>query len=79
MSSVLDIESAIARLPEDDFRVLREWFTNHDASRSTLSDEEKFERFRSLYGVLDGEDGENLARCCQEAGQDILVDENYEW
>ena len=79
MSSVIEIESAIANLPDDDFRVLREWFSNHVVSRSTLSPEEKFERFSKLYGVLNDDEGDDFARCCEEAGKDIAVDEDYEW
>ena len=79
MSSVIEIESAIADLPNDDFHVLREWFSQHAASRSSLSPQEKFERFSKLYGVLDKEEGEDLARCCEEAGNDVPIDEDYEW
>ena len=78
MSSVIEIESAIANLPDDDFRVLREWFNNHSVGRSTLTPEERFERFSKLYGVLNETEGEDFARCCEEAGQDIAVDEDYE-
>ncbi len=79
MSSVLDIESAIAKLPDDDFNVLRAWFSNHEASRLTLSREEMFDRFSKLYGALDGEDGDDLAQCCEEAGKDSAINDSYEW
>ncbi len=77
MSSVIEIESAIARLPDDELKELSRWWEGHVKNRHLDEENAKAEAIRQTSGCLSGAEGEDFARAVAEAGQDIT--DTHEW
>ena len=77
MSSVLEIESAIAKLPESELKELSEWWENHLNSRRLSGEGAKSEAIHKTSGCLSNADGVDFAHAVAEAGRDI--GDSHEW
>ena len=77
MSSVIEIESAIAKLPANELQELSRWWESHVKSRHLDEENAKAEAIRKTSGCLSGAKGEDFARAVAEAGQDIT--DTHKW
>ena len=71
MSSVPEIESAIAKLPVEELRELSRWWESHIKAVQPSEEIAKAEAIRKTSGCLSGAAGDDFASAVAEAGQDI--------
>lgn len=77
MSSVPEIESAIAKLPVEELRELSRWWENHVKGLHPSEESAKAEAIRKTSGCLSGAVGDDFASAVAEAGRDIS--DAHEW
>jgi hypothetical protein len=77
MSSIIEIESAIEKLPPHELEALSHWWDSHVKKRQTDEVIAKTEAIRKTSGCLTGEEGEDFAQAVAEAGRDI--GDSHEW
>jgi hypothetical protein len=77
MSSVIEIESAIEKLPAHELEELSFWWESHVKSRKLDEESTKAEAIRSTSGCLSGAEGEDFAGAVAKAGRDIS--DSHEW
>ncbi len=77
MSSVIEIESAIERLPANELEEFASWWRNYFLNKDHQNENIRLSSIEETAGCLRGEEGEAFEKAVAAAGCDVT--DTHEW